>query len=71
MSENYIQMIAEDKIYPIIRCKDVQFAIDTAKALTDGGIRILEVSIENPSMYEAIKEISKFTRVCAGGIITS
>ena len=71
MSENYIQMIAEDKVYPIIRCKDTQFAIDTAKALTDGGIRILEVSIENPSMYKAIKEISEFAHVCAGGIITS
>ena len=24
MSENYIQMIAEDKVYPIIRCKDAE-----------------------------------------------
>ena len=24
MSENYIQKIAEDKVYPIIRCKDAE-----------------------------------------------
>ena len=71
MSENYIRMIAEDKIYPIIRCKDADFAIQTAHALVDGGIRVVELNIEHPSMYEAIKEVSKFAHVCAGGIITS
>ena len=71
MSDNYIQMIAEDKIYPIIRCNDAKFAIQTAKALVDGGIRVIEMTVEHPSMYEAIKEVSKFAHVCAGGIITS
>ena len=71
MSENYIQMIAEDKIYPIIRCKDAEFAVQTAKALAEGGIRILEMTVEHPAIYKAIKEASKFVHVCAGGIITS
>ena len=71
MSDNYINMIAEDKIYPIIRCSDAGFAIETAKALVDGGIRVIEMSLENPSIYDAIKEVSKFAKVCAGGIITS
>lgn len=71
MSENYIQMVAEDKIYPIIRCKDAEYAISTAKALADGGIRILEMTVEHSSIYEAIKEASKFVNVCAGGVITS
>ena len=60
MSENYIQMIAEDKIYPIIRCQDAEFAVQTARALVDGGIRILEMNVEHPSIYSAIKEVSKF-----------
>ena len=71
MSDNYIQMIAEDKIYPIIRCSDADFAVQTAKALVDGGVRVIEMNVENPSMYEAIKEVSKFAHVSAGGIVTS
>ena len=71
MSENYINTIAEDKIYPIIRCKDANEVIEISKALVNGGINILEINVENPSIYEAIKEVSKFTTVCAGGIITS
>ena len=71
MSDNYIQMVAEDKIYPIIRCNNAEFAIQTAKALVDGGIRVIEMTVEHPSMYEAIQEVSKFAHVCAGGIITS
>lgn len=71
MSDNYIQMIAEDKIYPIIRCNNAEFAVQTARALVDGGIRVLEMTVEHPSMFEAIQEVSKFAHVCAGGIITS
>ena len=71
MSENYISTIAKEKIYPIIRCKDKQETIEIARALVDGGIKVLEINVENPSIYEAIQEVSKFTTVCAGGIITS
>ena len=71
MSENYIQMIGEDKIYPIVRCKEAEKTIEIAKALVDGGIRVLEINVDNPSIYKAISEVSKFAHVCAGGIITS
>jgi len=71
MSENYIQMIADAKIYPILRCKDAEFAVQTARALVDGGIKVIEMNIEHPSIYEAITEVSKFAHVCAGGVITS
>ena len=71
MSENYIQMIGQDKIYPIIRCKEAERTIEIAKALVAGGIRVLEINVENPSMYKVISEVSQFANVCAGGIITS
>ena len=71
MSENYIEMIKEDKIYPIVRCKEPEMAVETAKELVDGGIRVLEINIDNPSIYKAVAEVSKFAKVCAGGIITS
>lgn len=71
MSENYLEIIKKDKIYPIIRCNNAEKAIEISKALVDGGIRVLEINVENPSLYGAISEVSKFAHVCAGGIITS
>lgn len=71
MSENYLKMIAEDKVYPIIRNKNAEKTVEIAKALIDGGIRVLEINVESPQIYEAIKEVSKYAVVCAGGIITS
>jgi len=71
MSENYLQILAEDRVYPIIRDKDYTKTIEIAQALIEGGIRLLEVNVETPEIYGAIKEISKSAIVCAGGIITS
>lgn len=71
MSENYIQRIAEDKVYPIIRCKDAERTIEIAKALVNGGIRVIEINLETPEIYGAINEVSKYATVCAGGVITS
>ena len=71
MSNNCIEIIKEDKVYPIIRSKDADLAVETAKALVEGGIRVLEINVDNPSLYRAIEEVSKFAQVCAGGIITS
>ena len=71
MSENFIQMIGESKIYPILRSNDANKIIDTSKALVEGGIKILEITVEHPQAYRAIEEVSKFAHVCAGGIITS
>ena len=71
MSENYIEIIKQDKLFPIIRTKEPEEAIEISKALVEGGIRILEINVENPTLYKAIAEISKFATVCAGGIITS
>lgn len=71
MQENLIKKISKEKIYPIIRCSDAQSAIDTANALIEGGIKVLEINVENNSLYEAIHEVSKNVIVSAGGIITA
>ena len=71
MQENLIKKISKEKIYPIIRSQDAQKAIDTANALIEGGIKVLEINIENASLYQAIHEISKSAVVSAGGIITA
>lgn len=71
MTENLINTIYEEKIFPIIREKDATKAVNIAKALVDGGIKIMEITVENSTLYSAIEEVSKFAAVCAGGIITS
>ena len=71
MTENLINVLAEEKILPILRCKDAQLMIDRAKALIDAGVKVIEINVENPTIYKAIEEISKYANVCAGGIITS
>ena len=71
MSMNLIKLISEEKIYPIIRCKDASKAEDIANALIEGGIKVLEINIENPSLYEVIEKVSQKAVVCAGSIITN
>jgi len=71
MNKSLMDMLSEEKIFPILRNKNPQEVIDTAKALVDGGIKILEINIESPQIYGAIQEVSKFAKVCAGGVITS
>jgi 2-dehydro-3-deoxyphosphogluconate aldolase/(4S)-4-hydroxy-2-oxoglutarate aldolase len=71
MTENLIKLISEEKIFPIIRNKDPQKVIDTAKALIDGGIKVLEINVENTKIFKAIEEVSNYAHVCAGGIITT
>jgi 2-dehydro-3-deoxyphosphogluconate aldolase / (4S)-4-hydroxy-2-oxoglutarate aldolase len=70
MQENLIKKISTEKIYPIIRSSDAQSAIDTANALIEGGVKLLEINIENNSLYQAIHEVSRNAVVAAGGIIT-
>lgn len=70
MQENLIKKISKEKIYPIIRSSEAQNAIDTANALIEGGIKVLEINIENESLYQAVHEVSKRATVSAGGIIT-
>jgi len=71
MARNLIKLISEEKIYPIIRCGDAAKAEDIANALIEGGIKILEINIENTSLYEVIEKVSKKATVCAGSIITN
>ena len=71
MSDNYYEIIARDRVYPIIRNKNPEQTIEIAKALVEGGISVLEINVEALEIYDAIKEVSKYATVCAGGIITS
>ena len=72
MNKNLIEVMGEEKVFPIIRNRDKRVVKDTAKALADGGIRIMEINLESPAVYEAINDLSaEGIKVCAGGVITS
>ena len=71
MNKNLIKILSEEKLYPIIRQKDASKAEDIANALIEGGIKILEINVENSKIYDVISNISKKADVCAGSIITT
>lgn len=70
MLEYHIKEIGKQKIYPIIRENDPERAVEKAKAIVDGGIKIIEITVENDFIYDAIEEVSEFATISAGGIIT-
>jgi 2-dehydro-3-deoxyphosphogluconate aldolase/(4S)-4-hydroxy-2-oxoglutarate aldolase len=68
---NLIEKLKQNKILPIIRSTNPQDVIDKVNALIDGGIDMMEINVETPSIFNAIKEVSDKAIICAGGIITS
>lgn len=71
MNINLIDKLRENKVLPIIRSTHEQDVIQKVNALLEGGLDIMEVNIETPNIYNAIKAVSKDAIICAGGIITS
>ncbi|MBR1424612.1 hypothetical protein IJ579_03520 [bacterium] len=71
MNINLIDKLSKNKVLPIIRSAEPQKAYDTARAIIDGGLDVIEITIENPRIFNVINELSKETIICAGGIITS
>lgn len=71
MSTDIISKLKENKIFPIIRSSNPQDVVEKVNALLDGGLDVMEVNVENPSIFNAIKKVSEKAIICAGGIITS
>lgn len=71
MNINLIEKLKENKVLPIIRSTDPQDVINKVKALLDGGLDVMEVNVETPNIFNAIKVVSNDAIICAGGIITS
>ena len=71
MNINFIEKLSQNKVLPIIRSKDPQDVVNKAYALLEGGLDIMEINVESPKVFNAIKTVSKDAIVCAGGIITS
>jgi len=70
MQEELIKQIGRQKIYPIIREDNPDIVVQKAEALYEGGINLLEITIENEKIFKAIEKVKNFMTVAAGGIIT-
>ena len=67
------EKIEKEKIYAVIRTQKKEDALREIKAVTEGGINIIEIILENADIAEALKETTSFSDrplVLAGGIIT-
>ncbi len=71
MNTDIISKLKENKIFPIIRSSNTQDVIDKVNALIDGGLDVMEVNVETPNIFNAIRKVSDKAIICAGGIITS
>lgn len=70
---NAIKKFRDEKISAVIRTDDKEHCWKAANALIDGGIKIIEVTVENPDMFEVVKKLVETTEatIIAGGIITA
>lgn len=71
MNINLIEKLTKNKIFPIIRSGDPETVINTAKALIEGGLDVMEINVETPKVFNAIEKLSSEATICVGGIITS
>lgn len=65
--------IEKEKLYAVIRTQKKEDALREIKAVTEGGIKIVEIVLENPEIAQALKEITAMENkplIMAGGIIT-
>ncbi len=70
-NDTLIEIMKEQKLFPILRGKDKNKMVERARALAASGIEIVEINVDSPEIFEAIEEVAGELTVCAGGIITS
>ena len=70
---NPIESIYKNKIIAVIRAETASEAVEKAKAMVDGGIKVFEITIENSSLVSAINVLRNIPdiTVMAGNVITS
>ena len=71
MKINLIDELKTNKLFPIIRNKNPEEIINITRAIINGGLNIVEITVGNSRVYNAIEQLSKDAIICAGGIITS
>lgn len=69
---NAIESIYKNKIYAVVRAQTADEAVEISGRLIEGGIKSLEITVEQGLLIPAIGELSKNKEltITAGGIIT-
>lgn len=68
-----IKKIEKEKLFAVLRNQDTNKIEDTIKAISDGGINIIELVIDSPEMVKELENLTKNDNrpmIMAGGIIT-
>jgi len=70
---NAIDKYKSAKISAVIRTDDCDYSLNIANALIKGGVKIIEITVEDPKMYSVVKELCESTdaTIVAGGVITA
>lgn len=70
---NPIEAIYKNKIVAVIRAEEAKEAIEKAKAMHEGGIRVFEITVEHSNVLPAIEYINNLQGAVAmaGGVITA
>lgn len=68
-----IDAIYKHKIVAVIRAEEPDEAVEKARAMISGGLKIFEITVEKGSMLPAIEELNKNNDivVMAGGVVTA
>jgi 2-dehydro-3-deoxyphosphogluconate aldolase/(4S)-4-hydroxy-2-oxoglutarate aldolase len=56
---NALELLEQSPVMPVIVIEDIDTAVDMARALVDGGVRSLEITLRSPAALEAITLISQ------------
>lgn len=67
-----IESIKKNKLYAVVRVENKEEAINITQALIDGGIKNIEITLENAFGYDVIEKFASNNKVsiAAGGIVT-
>lgn len=67
MTQGAIERLHRCGVVPVLTIPDIDKAVPLAKALADGGIDVLEITLRTPCALDAIQEIANaLPQVCVG-----
>src|SRR5882724_2110134 len=67
MKQGIEEFLRLSPVMPVVVIEDARIAVDLARALVRGGIRVIEVTLRTPAALRAIETISRAeTGICVG-----
>ena len=67
---NMLELMRLAPVIPVIVIDDLEHAVPLAKALVEGGIRVLEVTLRTPAALDAVRAIAREVKDAIVGVGT-